>query len=393
MDGGGVVRTPGRGLAAAAVFLISASAAAQEADPAANVAAGIRGREAALAEAMHAGDRSRLEQLLARDYSLRGSPDIDRETWIRNAVTLCWGDRSDIEGFRVRQYGQVVIASFELTFYVDPATCRSAVLRSLITDVWVHEPDGWKLRVRHAGPPPTDSSIAAQYGFQPEAPPTWEVSNELSLVATSGNTSTRTLGVGSQVTHQNDARSTHGSFAFLSSEADAVTRARSLTVQIRHAFRLAERLDAFGEVSYARDRFAGIDHRIVATAGIARTVSLPPRHVLRVQGGAGMTAERRLDATNLRRHATATGALHYGWTFAPRAELTEDAAVDADLQSAGNWRGTGRTALSVTLTRLLSLKVSNIVEYRNAPVAGFRRTDMRMAAALVMTLQRRPRDR
>jgi hypothetical protein len=48
----------------------------------------VRARERALAEAMHESDRRRLEALLAPDYVLRATPDIDRETWIGNAIAV-----------------------------------------------------------------------------------------------------------------------------------------------------------------------------------------------------------------------------------------------------------------------------------------------------------------
>src|SRR5581483_11237244 len=59
----------------------------------------IRASEQALTAAMHGRNSTRLDQLLAADYLLRSVPDVDRQTWIRNALTLCWADGSDIAGF------------------------------------------------------------------------------------------------------------------------------------------------------------------------------------------------------------------------------------------------------------------------------------------------------
>lgn len=231
--------------AALAVSMLLAFAPNTAASPAVGPAARsaeIHAKELALAGAMHAKDRQRLEELLAPDYILRSAPDIDRETWIRNAITLCWGDRSTIDGFHARQQGGVVIASFELTFYIDPSTCRQAVMRSLITDVWTEYPDGWRLQIRHSGPAPAaGAGVAGQYGIAPLPPPAWDVSGELSLVATAGNTSTRTAGLGGSLIHRTDGTSTRATLAIITSEADNVTQARSITMQVRQGFRKANR--------------------------------------------------------------------------------------------------------------------------------------------------------
>ena len=368
-----------------ASLFIAAPAQAQEAPsgPAAELGA----LERALADAMHAKDEGRLDRLLAPDYVLRGSPDIDRTTWLRNALALCWGDRSEIDNLQTQQHAGVAVTSFELTFHVDPDTCRPAELRSLITDVWVRDSTGWRLQVRHAGPPPR-GGIAAQYGAVPEVPPVWDARGELSLVATGGTTSVRTLGLGSTVVHRGSATTTLGSIAFLTSEVEAVTNARSLTTLGRHGRRVGARVELFGEASYGRDRFAGIDNRIRAAAGAAYSASLRRRQTLTAEGTVGYTAENRLDSMD-RRFPTATGTLRYRWSGLRGTELTEDAGVIADLGTARNWRGTSATAFVVTLTRLVSFKVAHALEYRNDPVRGFGRTDLETTAALVVSLQRR----
>jgi putative salt-induced outer membrane protein YdiY len=373
--------------AAAPLFvLLSHLAAAQiPSDPTAE----IRPLESQLADAMLARNRTQIETLLAPDYVLRGSPDIERQTWIANAVTLCWGDRSDIEAFEARAVGEAIVASFTMTFYVDPATCRAAVLRSLVTDVWARYPEGWRLQVRHSGPVPAEGAgVSAQFGNVPQPPPIWTGCAELSLVATGGNTSTRTLGVGGSLLNRTDTSTTRGSLSFVTSETESVTRARSLTAQARHGRRISTRLEAFGQGGYTRDRFAGISNRTTAEGGIAYRTRLPVPHTLSTEGGIGYTVERRLDGMELS-FAIATGTIRYRWRLRPGAELTEDLGAVADLEERSNWRGTSTTSLSVALSQILSFKASHAVEYRNAPVPGFGRTDTRTSAALVISFERR----
>ncbi|MEO8077742.1 MAG: DUF481 domain-containing protein, partial [Acidobacteriota bacterium] len=259
-------------------------------------------------------------------------------------------------------------------------------------DVWIRRDDGWKLSVRHSGAQPQRNEVAAQYGKVPQPPPLWDVRTEFSLAATGGNTSTRTVGAGGSIAHRAGRATTDGSIAFLTSDSDGVTRARSLAIQARHGIRVRERLEGFGRGGYARDRFAGIDDRVSVEAGAAYAPSGVHRHAVRAEAGLGFTIEQRLDATELR-FATAAGAVKDVWTFAPGAEFVEDAGLIVDLEAIGNWRASSTTALRLILTRALSLRASHALEYRNTPVGGFGRLDLRTDVALVLSFQRRPRFR
>lgn len=371
------------------ILAIASLAGAQQASVSGREQHDIRTREVALATAMHARDAAGLDALLASDYVLRSVPDVDRATWIRNAVTLCWGDRSDIERFRTQRHDRVVVATFEMTFYQDPTTCRPAVLRSEITDVWVEHSDGWRLHVRHASPPPDSAAgVVPQYGVAPSPPPTWDISSELSFVATSGNTATRTTGIGGEITHRSRRATSHASVSYLSSTAEGVTNARASSIRARHGFELGQHFQIFGEGAYERDQFSGIDGRTTGTFGLGYSPVTAGRHRLTIEAGIGMTAEERIGLDV--RFATASGTGHYVWTTTPGTRFTEDAAFTADLDSGMNWRQTSVTAFTVALTRVLSFKASHSIEYRNQPVPGFGRIDMRTSAAMVLSLQQRP---
>ena len=346
--------------------------------------------ERALTAAMHARDGGQLDALLAADYVLRSAPDIPRDTWMRNALTLCWGPQSDMTDFQARRLGDAAIASFVLTFYVDPTTCRPATLRSLITDVWTRQDGEWRLLVRHSAPAPAPGAeLAAQYGIVPELPPTLDVKGEASYLAAAGNASARTLGFATDVTHEAGRSRTRARAAVLTTEADSITRARAITATARQGVRVRERLEVFGRVDYARDRFAGIEHRAAVEAGGSVPVALPPRHTLKVDAGVGFTTEQRLDAADLE-FAVASGTFAYVWKIGPGAEVRVELALTADLGSAANWRAGIALALTFVLTKLLSVKASQSIEYRHFPVPGFGRTDTRTAIALVLGFQQRP---
>ncbi|MGH9370835.1 MAG: DUF481 domain-containing protein, partial [Vicinamibacterales bacterium] len=129
--------------------------------------------------------------------------------------------------------------------------------------------------------------------------------------------------------------------------------------------------------------------RETVEAGASYQAALPLQHALTSEAGVGFTVEDRAAVRDLR-FAIATAAVRYGWTPSAATGLENDFALSADLQTARNWRATNELAFSVTLTRLLALKASHAFEYRNLPVPGFRRADMRTSIALVLRVQRRP---
>ncbi|HUE90364.1 MAG TPA: DUF481 domain-containing protein [Vicinamibacterales bacterium] len=369
-----------------AVSLMAGSPAQQAPQPSADatVRAALLTLERQLADTLRTKSRADMERLLSETFLLRATPDADRDTWIREALDRCWGDRFDIDDFTARVDGLTAITSFVLTSYVNPATCEPATLRSLITDVWQRDGDAWRLSVRHSSA--AGSGVATQFAVVPDTPPRWVLLSELSFVSTAGNTSTTTTGLASDLERQTDASSSRVRFAYVSTAADDVTQARATTLQARHGIKMREHLEVFGRGAYARDRFAGIENRAAVDAGLAYTTGRAPRHQLTFEGGVGFTAEERVAAETLR-FATGTGTARYVWQLAVGSELREEAAVIADLGEGRNWRAVNAAAVSIALTQLLSLKVSNDIEYRNLPVFGFRRTDMRTAAAVVLTLR------
>ena len=212
-------------------------------------AAQVRGAEAALARAMHTRTASDLQRLLSPGYVLRGTPDIDRATWLRNALALCWGDRADIDDFSATPLNDVVVASLTLTFYVDPSTCRPAVLRSLVTDVWSRSADGWQLQVRHSAPPPVGSGVVAQFGAVPERPPIGTFGRRSwPMAGTHGNTTTSTVGSGATAIHTAATSTSQLEFRVLRNRTDGVTRAQVLTGRGRHARNVGGLLQVFADL-------------------------------------------------------------------------------------------------------------------------------------------------
>lgn len=326
-------------------------------------------------------NRPALDALLASDFVLRGEPDTDRETWLRDAVSLCWGPSWDVQKLTVREQADTQIATFILNFYRDPMTCRVAPMRSLITDIWIREEGRWKLGMRHSGP--VGEALRTQFAPVPIQPPPFEARAELSYVATSGNASAQTVGSSGDLIRRHARSTTTGRASFIRSATDGVESARVLTGQARHGVRISDRLEAFGRGGYLRDRFAGLLHRVNADAGLGYVVPQPPQRALKFDFGLGATHEDRLADESLT-VLNATVGVSLRARVAPAVEVSAESQVVADLGRLANWRLSNDLALSSSLNAHLSARMSYTTRIVNQPVPGFRRADQVLSASLVL---------
>ncbi len=345
----------------------------------------VRALEEALAGGLVRQDRAALDRLLAPDFVLRGSPDVDRPTWLDNATSLCWGDQAEIDDFSVVALGDGIVATFTLTTDRNPTNCEPAVVRSVITDLWRPVGGAWRLVLRQSGPGGTKVEQQADIAEPP--PPHWEATSELSFVATSGNTSTQTLGVGGDVTNRSGPWLSTAKVSFVRAETDNVETARSLGVDGRVSRDLTPRIGVFGHGAYLRDTFAGIEHRVGVDGGLAWKVVDHAPHALALDAGVGYTHERRLEQAD-RSFATGTLAMTYKWSLNDTAEIANDAGFTANLQDGPDWRFNDTVAVSASLNRSLSLKLSYQVKHLNRPVPGFKKTDAIASAAIVAKFAR-----
>jgi len=341
----------------------------------------LRAAEERFATALTKKDAAVFERLLAPDFVLRGAPDVARAAWLKNAVSMCWGERFEISDFAVRSTttGSALV-SLVLTTYQDPVTCEPAVIRSLLTDFWVRSGDGWRLALRHSGPATAD--VAAQFEKTDPPPPRWERTAELSLVATGGNTDTQTLGAGASLIWRPGAWTTRARTAYVRSATDDILTAESVAADLRASRPLTTRLEVFGRADYLSDEFSGIEYRTTFDGGLGWTVVDAAPHTLKLEGGAGVTHEARLTDPD-QTFAVGTAGMLYTWQLSRTAAFNEQALFSTDLGEPGNWRLQNGINLTVTVTRLLSLKLSHELKRLNRPVPGFRSTDTVLAAALV----------
>jgi len=221
----------------------------------------------------------------------------------------------------------------------------------------------------------------------PPPPPRFELTAQFGLLATTGNTSTRSLALGGEVTYRPGVWVHSGKVAFAQNEDEDTLKARSLAGRYRAERTINPRLSAYGQYAYLRDIFAGVEHRNTLEAGLSYLLIDHERHRLRVDGGLGFESELRESAEDANSAAAMSG-LAYRWRISETSEFSEELRFTFPFAKGGEWKLDQVASLTVAITSLLSLRVANTIRYAHEPVPGFETTDTITSVALVMKVSR-----
>jgi putative salt-induced outer membrane protein len=216
----------------------------------------------------------------------------------------------------------------------------------------------------------------------PAKPPAHEGSAEFALVATSGNTDTKTVGLAGDLTMRPTKWVYRVKASFVQNEVKGVVAARAVTTSFRASREFTKKVSIFGQVRYLRDRFSGIANRAAAEAGISASWNEKGRQSLSADISGGYETEKRLFGPDLSTGVTAMG-LRYRLKLSATADFNDEARVTQSLSTNSDYRFDHLAAVTAKLNSHLSLKVSNTLRYVHSPVPGFKRTDTATSMALV----------
>jgi putative salt-induced outer membrane protein len=223
---------------------------------------------------------------------------------------------------------------------------------------------------------------SAQQPVPPPPPPEREGSAEFAFVGTSGNASTETLGVGGEYIYRPSPWESRVKLRYVRNESEDVLNAQSFVLLARAQRPVGQRLAGYGQYGYQRDRFAGILNRNTIEGGATYSwINLAP-HKLTVDAGLGYANERRLIGNSLSTATLNTGGL-YLLKLSPTSEISEDGRFVFSLSESSDWRYANTVALTAKVTTIFSLKLANAIRFVNAPVFGFKSTDVITSIALV----------
>jgi putative salt-induced outer membrane protein len=223
----------------------------------------------------------------------------------------------------------------------------------------------------------------AQAQSPPPPPPPREGTAEVSFVGTTGNAPTSALGLGGEYISRRPAPwELRGKVGYVRNTSEDVLQAEAFRLLFRGSRTITDRLSAFGQYGYLRDRFAGIESRNTADGGITYAVLRPRPHQLDVDAAIGYANEKRVLGDDISSPQALLGA-RYKFFLSDTSDITDDVAFTASFSDSSDWRTSNTVALTAKITTILSLKLSNAVRFVNAPAEGFETTDTLTSIALV----------
>jgi putative salt-induced outer membrane protein len=216
----------------------------------------------------------------------------------------------------------------------------------------------------------------------PKPPPLWSGKAEVSYVATSGNSDSKTLGAAGETEYQPLPWSAKLKFAYVHAQSEGVDTAKSFAGLLRGARKLSARLETFAQGDYFEDKFAGIDHRTTAQGGLSYLLIAPDPHSLKISAGLGYSWEKRENGDD-RDFGLGQFGLTYLWKISKTAEFSEEAAFTESFKDSSDWRFANVASITAGVTTVLSVKISYALNTLNEPVPGKKKTDTITSAALV----------
>ncbi|HHL40469.1 MAG TPA: DUF481 domain-containing protein [Deltaproteobacteria bacterium] len=207
---------------------------------------------------------------------------------------------------------------------------------------------------------------------------------ELSYVKTGGNTDTETLLLKNGLTYRPSATVTgKWKVAVLEGESSGVRTAQRYSSELRVDKEYTDRLYTFGNGQWLKDKFMGLDSRYILGGGGGYTIVSTHSHKLLAEAGLSYTWDDYTDNTS---KEYAGGRLYGKYVYALDKKTRFSQWVEwlPDFEETKNYNLNAETAVTTSLSDVLSLKVSYLVNYDNVPVAGAEKTDTTFATTLVM---------
>jgi len=217
----------------------------------------------------------------------------------------------------------------------------------------------------------------------PEPPPIWDVQIGASLVGTSGNSDTDTLGADLGLHRRWPVWQIESTATAVRASVDGTQTAERYLGSFRATRTLTSLLQLSTGERAERDRLSGIEFRNIVDAGLSWALLRQPRWTLDGITGIAWNHEQPVIGPN---RDDPVGLLQVlsRVPIGVAGETTQRFTYYPDFRETAAYRSEVELAVQAAMTGRLALKVGYLVRRSNAPVPGFKKTDTTTTASVVL---------
>lgn len=227
--------------------------------------------------------------------------------------------------------------------------------------------------------------FAGSTAFAAEESKPWKESAELSVVSTNGNSKATSISGKNTFEYKKERAHLEVNAGGLGTESEDRTIAEQYYANEKFSWDLIGRNYSFERFGWDKDRFAGVEHRYDASAGLGRHFfEEKARNQLMLELGGGYIHEQR--ATPPRNEFGAGRAYSkYEFAITETSKFSQDAEFTHNFKDSDDYRLTTITALQAAISTHMSLKVSYTWKRVGKPPVGIGRDDTITAVALIVS--------
>src|SRR5690349_14185266 len=218
----------------------------------------------------------------------------------------------------------------------------------------------------------------------PPPPPVWTGSAGFGLTMNRGNTDTTNINLSVDATRDPKTKDIWKLQAlYLRGDSNGELSANRVFAQGRYERKINERLFAFGQLPYLRDRFKGIEYFPAPSGGIGYKLIATPRTTLPADGGVGLKWEKN-PGRGVRTSGVVTSGDRFEVKLSPTSSVTQSFTSTWKADDWGDALYTFSAGAAAGLTSKSQLKLEFLDTYATRPPqANIKNNDVAFLTALV----------
>ncbi|WP_457643179.1 DUF481 domain-containing protein [Persephonella sp.] len=212
----------------------------------------------------------------------------------------------------------------------------------------------------------------------------WKVHGELSYVKTSGNSDTETFATKVEANWEKTVNRLLGKGSFLYGKTKNTENTNKLYLLGRWERLLTDRLFAFVQGDYLKDKISGYNYKTVWSAGLGYDILKTEKHTLKGLAALGYTFSDYKDGPN-KDYTTGLAELDYKWNIRENLVFKQLLNYQVNLEDTNVYYIKSDSSLQVKINANFALGVGYKVFYQSKPpTKNIEKTDTTFLTSLIL---------